>query len=291
MYNSGLVLEGGGNRAIFTSGVLDAFMESGITFPYVIGVSAGSCNGASFLGKNIHRQHDITINYCRDKNYMSASSFRKTGEYLNLEWIFGELTYNLMPLDYETYESSNAVLCAVLTNALTGKAEYFYPKDLREFGCPILRASCALPLVTKGVELENMRYFDGGLADSIPLKRALEDGCQKAVVILTQDKDYVKSPYKGAKLIKKVYKKYPMLVKDILERHDMYNEQLRYVEEQEKQGNVYVIRPAKPLDCSSMDKDTAKLEAIYQLGYRQGQKEIEQVKAYLADENSNEFEE
>lgn len=283
MYNSGLVLEGGGNRAIFTSGVLDAFMESGITFPYVIGVSAGSCNGASFLGKNIRRQHDITINYCRDKNYMSVSSFRKAGEYLNLEWIFGELTYNLMPLDYDTFESSNAVLCAVLTNALTGKAEYFYPKDLREFGCPILRASCALPIVTKGVELGEMYYFDGGLADSIPLKRALEDGCQKAVVILTQDKDYVKSPYKGAKIVQRLYKKYPLLVNDILARHDMYNEQLRYVEKQEALGNVYVIRPAKPLNCSSMERDTTKLEAIYQLGYRQGQKEIEKVKTFLAD--------
>ena len=283
MYNSGLVLEGGGNRAIFTSGVLDAFMESGITFPYVIGVSAGSCNGASFLGKNIRRQHDITINYCRDKNYMSLSSFRKTGEYLNLEWIFGELTYNLMPLDYDTFENSGSVLCAVLTNALTGKAEYFYPKDLREFGCPILRASCALPMVTKGVELDGMHYFDGGLVDSIPLKRALEDGCQKAVVILTQDKDYVKHPYKGAKIVERIYKKYPLLINTILTRHDMYNEQLRYVEEQEKLGNVYVIRPAKPLNCSSIERDTAKLEAIYQLGYRQGQKEIEKIKAFLAD--------
>lgn len=283
MYNSGLVLEGGGNRAIFTSGVLDAFMESGITFPYVIGVSAGSCNGASFLGKNIRRQHDITINYCRDKNYMSVSSFRKTGEYLNLEWIFGELTYHLMPLDYDTFENSGSVLCAVLTNALTGKAEYFYPKELREFGCPILRASCALPVVTKGVELDGMYYFDGGLVDSIPLRRALEDGCQKAVVILTQDKDYVKHPYKGAKIVEKIYKKYPLLVKNILTRHDMYNEQLRYVEEQEKLGNVYVIRPAKPLNCSSIERDTTKLEAIYQLGYRQGQKEVEKVKAFLAD--------
>ena len=283
MYNSGLVLEGGGSRAIFTSGVLDAFMESDITFPYVIGVSAGSCNGASFLGKNIHRQHDITINYCRDKNYMGMDSLRKNGEYLNLEWIFGELTYNLMPLDYDTFENSGAVLCAVLTNALTGKAEYFYPKDLREFGCPILKASCALPIATKGVALDGMHYFDGGLTDSIPLKRALEDGCQKAVVILTQDKSYIKSPYKGAKLIKKIYKKYPLLVNNILNRHDMYNGQLRYIEEQEKLGNVYVIRPTKPLNCSSIERDTTKLEAIYQLGYIQGKKEVEKVKAFLEE--------
>lgn len=112
-YKSGLVLEGGGNRGIYTSGVLDAFIEKGITFPYVIGVSAGSCNAASYIGKNYRRQHDITINYCNDKRYMSVNSIFKNGQYLNLEWDFGELTYNIMPLDYETYESSGTQLCAV----------------------------------------------------------------------------------------------------------------------------------------------------------------------------------
>lgn len=284
MYQSGLVLEGGGNRGIFTSGVLDAFMENGLTFPYVIGVSAGSCNAASFLGKNLHRQHDITINYCRHKNYMGLHAYRQSGEYLNLGWIFGELSYDLMPLDYEAYEKSNAVLCAVVTNALTGKAEYFYPKDLKEFGCPVLRASCAMPLVTKGVVLDGVHYFDGGLADSIPLKRALEDGCRKAVLILTQDRDFVKPPIKAAKIMKLMYKKYPMLSQVIANRHIMYNDQRRYVEEQEKAGNVYVICPSKPLNCSSMENDTLKLESIYQLGYMQGKREIENIKRFLAEE-------
>lgn len=152
-YNSGLVLEGGGSRGIFTSGVLDAFIENKIEFPYVIGVSAGSCNGASFIGKNFRRQHDITINYCNDKRYMSIESIFKNGQYLNLEWDFGELTYNLMPLNYEEYERSKTQLCAVVTNAETGKAEYLYPTDLREFGCAPLKASCALPIATKGVKI------------------------------------------------------------------------------------------------------------------------------------------
>ena len=283
MYSSGLVLEGGGNRGVFTSGVLDAFMENGITFPYVIGVSMGSCNAASFLGKNIRRQHDLTINYCRDKRYSGFSSFRKNGEFLNLEWIFGELTYDIIPLNYENYESSGSVFCAVLTNAQTGKPEYFYPKDLREYGCPIIRASCSMPLVTKGVEISGLRYFDGGVSDSIPLKRALDDGCKKAIVILTQDETFVKQPPKGANAIKRLYKKYPLLTNSLVNRHNMYNEQRKYVEEQEKNGNVLVIRPAKPLNCSSMDKDTTKLEAIYQLGYTQGKKNIEKVKAFLAE--------
>ena len=194
MYKCGLVLEGGGSRGIYTSGVLDVFMENGIEFPYVIGVSAGSCNGASFLGKCIRRQHDITINYINDKRYMGMSHFIKNGEYLNYDWIFGELSYDLMPLNHENFENSGAVYCCVVTNAKTGKAEYFYPKTLRPYGCPEIRASCALPVFTRGCEIDGELYYDGGLVDSIPLEKALDDGCEKAVVILTQCKGYVKQP-------------------------------------------------------------------------------------------------
>ena len=163
MYKSGLVLEGGGIRAIYSSGVLDAFMENDIEFPYVIGVSAGSCNGVSFIGKNIHRMRDITINYSCDERYKSVKSMFKNGEYLNSKWIFGELTYDIYPLDYDTYEQSQAKMCVVATNAMTGKAEYFYPDDFRN-GCEVLRASCALPMATRAVQLGKDFYFDGGIA-------------------------------------------------------------------------------------------------------------------------------
>lgn len=281
MFNRGLVLEGGGNRGVFTSGVLDAFMEAGITFPYVIGVSMGSCNGASFLGQNLHRQHDIIIKYGNDKRYMGFSSFLKTGEYFNMGWLFGELTYDILPLNYDIYENCGSVLCAVLTNAQTGKPEYFYPKSLREYGCHILRASCSMPLVTKGVKIGDFHYYDGGVTDSIPLKRAMDDGCQKIVVILTQDKDFVKPPVKHMNFMKQITRKYPLIADALKNRHTMYNEQKKFVEEQEEKGNAFVIRPERPLDCTSMEKDTVKLEAIYQLGYLQGKKNIEKVKEYL----------
>lgn len=280
-YPSGLVLEGGGSRGIFTSGVLDAFIENKIEFPYVIGVSAGSCNAASFIGKNYRRQHDITINYCNDKRYMSLQSAIRNGEYLNLEWDFGELTYDIMPLDYETYEASGTQLCAVATNAQTGKAEYFYPNDLREYGCPYLRASCALPIATKGVDIGGTRYFDGGVADSIPLKRSFEDGCKKAVVVLTQVRGFVKPAVKQRRAVRMILKKYPALANAVLERHNMYNRQLEYVFEQEKAGRCLVISPARDLDCSSVEKNTDKLERIYQLGYAQGRMKIDEVKEFL----------
>lgn len=280
MYKSGLVLEGGGTRAIYTSGVLDAFMENDITFPYVIGVSAGTCNGASFLGKSLHRQHDITINYSGDKRYMSIRNMLKTGEYLGSEWIFNELSYDISPLDQDTFDNSGSVFCCVVTNAKTGKAEYLYPDSLRPRGCPEIRASCSLPIATKGCEIGGELYFDGGLADSIPLRRAFDDGCRKSVVILTQHKGYQKPPMNPK--LKKAFKKYPKIGEKIVNRHIMYNKQLEYVKEMHDEGLAYVIQPLTPLECGTLEKSKAKLESIYQLGYRQGIESIDKVKAFIS---------
>ncbi len=279
MYSCGLVLEGGGNRSVYTSGVLDAFMENNITFPYVIGVSAGTCNGASFLGKMLHRQHDITLNYANDKRYMGVGNMLKNGEFLNADWIFNELSYDIYPLNQDNFENSGAVFCCVVTNATTGKAEYLYPKSLRKRGCEEIRASCSLPGVTKGYKIGDTLYFDGGLADSIPLERALDDGCQKAVVILTQHRGYVKQP--TSQKLKKVFKKYPLIGEDIANRHIMYNEELQYVRECEKDGSALVIQPSTPLNCPTLEKDKAKLESIYRLGYQNGLENIEKVKEFL----------
>lgn len=280
MYKSGLVLEGGGLRAIYTSGVLDAFMENDIEFPYVIGVSAGSCNGVSFLGKNIHRMRDIYIGYSSDERYMSLKSMFKNGEYLNSKWIFGELSYDMFPLNYENYDSSNAVMCCVATNARTGKPEYFYPKSFRN-GCEELRASCALPVAAKPVKLGKDYYYDGGLTDSIPLKRAFEDGCEKCVVILTQDKGYVKKPMGHPRAVKRTLRHYPLMAEEILVRHKMYNEQRKYVFEQEKLGNALVICSDVPISVPTLEKNPKKLKEIYDIGYRQGLENIDKVREFI----------
>lgn len=280
MYKNGLVLEGGGLRAIYTSGVLDAFMENDIEFPYVIGVSAGSCNGVSFLGKNIHRMRDISIDYSGDERYMSLKSMFKNGEYLNSKWIFGELTYDIFPLNYDTYESSNAVMCCVATNAKTGKPEYFYPKNFRN-GCEELRASCALPIATKPVQLGKDLYYDGGLTDSIPLKRAFEDGCEKCVVILTQDKNYIKKPMGHPKAVKRALRHYPLMAQKVLTRHEMYNAQREYIFEQQRLGNAFVICADKPFNVPTLEKNPQKLREIYGIGYKQGLENIDRVKEFI----------
>ncbi len=281
MFKSGLVLEGGGSRAIYTSGVLDAFIENDITFPYVIGVSAGTCNGASFIGKNFRRQHDITINYVNDKRYMSVKSMIKNGEYLNSEWIFNDLTYDINPLDYDTFEKSKTKFCCVVVNAETGKAGYLYPTTLRPRGCPEIRASCALPLATKGYKINDKLYFDGGLVDSIPLKHAFEDGVEKCVVILTQHRKYQKLPVNQK--MTKLIKKYPKIAETISNRHNLYNEQLKYVDSLRASDKVFVIQPLEPLNCKTLEKNTEKLEKIYQLGYQQGLNLIDDVKKFIND--------
>lgn len=279
MYNSGLVLEGGGTRAIYSAGVLDALLENEISFPYVIGVSAGTCTGASFLGKCKRRYHDLTINYVNDKRYMGVGNMLKTGEFLGSDWIFGELSYDIFPLDYDEFEKSNAVFCCVVANAKTGKAEYLYPKTLRPRGCLEIRASCSMPLVTKGVEIGGELYFDGGLVNSIPLERAIDDGCEKCVVVLTQHKGFQKKAVNPK--MTKLLKKYPQMAKAMETRHDMYNKQLEYVKEMEERGLALVIQPHAPLNCPTLEKNVEKLESIYQLGYKNGLDSVERVKEFL----------
>lgn len=280
MYSSGLVLEGGGNRSIYTSGVLDAFIEKEIEFPYVIGVSAGSCNATSYIAKDYRRQHDIIVNYSNDKHYMGLGNILKGHSFLNTDWIFGELAYDISPLNQDEFDKSNTVLCAVATNALTGKPEYFYPKSMRN-GCDELKASCSLPGVTNGVEIGGTTFFDGGLVDSIPLERAFDDGCKKAVVILTQCKGYAKSPMNPK--VKKIFKKFPKIGEAAVNRHIMYNSQLEFVKQCEENGTALVIQPAAPLNVSTLEKDVSKLESIYQLGYKQGLDRADEIKAFLND--------
>ncbi len=282
MYKNGLVLEGGGTRAVFTSGVLDCFLDNKIEFPYIIGVSAGTCNAVSYISKSYRRQIDITLKYVNDKRYMSVENFLLKGEYLNYDWIFDELSYDLMPINQEIFDNANCHFVSVVTSAETGQAEYLTVPDVHKRGCIELRASCSLPIATKGTEINGKLYFDGGIADSIPAKKALDDNCEKIVVVLTQDVNYIKkSMDKIAPILRKKYKKYPKLADAILNRHNMYNSQLEYVKELEKEGRAYVVRPSHPLHCSTLEKNKDILNDIYKDGYSIAEKNINEIKEFL----------
>jgi predicted patatin/cPLA2 family phospholipase len=280
MYKSGLVLEGGGLRAVYTSGVLDAFMDKGIEFPYIIGVSAGTCNGVSYIAHDRGRMKEITLGYSGDERYMSLKSAFKNGEYLNTDWIFGELSYEMFPLSYDNYDNSKTVMCVGVTNVATGKPEYFYPKDFRE-GCDELKASCALPFFTKPVQIGMDFYCDGGLSDSIPAERAFDDGCAKCVIILTQDRHFVKPPVGREKVVRSLLRKYPTVADVLLNRHNVYNMQREYCFEQEKLGNAMIICPDKPLNCPTLERNSDKLHDIYYTGFGDGLKYADRVKEFI----------
>lgn len=262
----GLVLEGGGMRGIYTSGVLDFFLEKKVNFDYCIGVSAGACNAVSYASKQRKRQYYLYIDYLKDKRYLGLSSFRKTGDFLGTDFIFNELAYNLIPLDAEAFNKSDCKVKAVVTNAITGEAEYMEVKGI-DNECPVVQASSSLPIVSHLVEIDGKYYCDGGMSDSIPLQKSIDDGNEKNVVILTRDETYVKQPA-NTFLVEKVYRQFPKLIDDIKQRHIKYNEQLKFVKEMEEQGKAFVIRPKSPVNIKALNRDLNKLKTLYFDGYQ-----------------------
>ena len=280
MYQAGLVLEGGGNRAIYTSGVLDAFMDQGITFPYVIGVSAGSCNAVSYIGKCRGRQHDISIQYSGDKRFMSLENMIKNGEFLNGEWLFGELSYDLSPLDQEAYDRANTTLCVVVTNALTGKAEYMeVPRRDEKF--LLLQATCALPLMFPIYHLDGKPYLDGGASDAIPFRRAFDQGCDRAIVILTKPRNFVRKAEKLQPLIERKYRQYPNFCQTMRERAEKYNADKEELFELERQGKVLIFAPDSLHGVGRIEHNVEKLRLLWGEGYQHGVERMEELESFL----------
>lgn len=266
MIESGLVVEGGGMRGIYTAGVLDFFMEKNIYFDDCYGVSAGACHLASYLSKQIGRSLKVTLDYINDKRYCSINSLIKTGDMFGVEMLYNRIPNELVLYDYETFNKFKGNFYSVVTNCKTGKAEYMKIQDMKK-DIVTVRASSSLPLLSRIVEINGEEYLDGGITDSIPIKKSIEDGHHKNVVILTRDKTYRKSKASFLNIFKMKYKKYPNLVKAIEDRYKMYNNTIDFIEEKIKSGEVFVIQPKGPVNISRVEKDKKKLKALYDEGY------------------------
>lgn len=266
MIESGLVVEGGGMRGIYTAGVLDFFMEKNIYFDDCYGVSAGACHLSSYLSKQIGRSLKVTLDYINDKRYCSINSLIKTGDMFGVEMLYNRIPNELVLYDYETFNKFKGNFYSVVTNCKTGKAEYMKIQDMKE-DIVTVRASSSLPLLSRIVEINGEEYLDGGITDSIPIKKSIEDGHHKNVVILTRDKTYRKSKASFLNIFKIKYKKYPNLVKAIEDRYKMYNNTIDFIEEKRKSGEVFVIQPKEPVNISRVEKDKTKLKALYDEGY------------------------
>lgn len=266
MIESGLVVEGGGMRGIYTAGVLDFFMEKNIYFDDCYGVSAGACHLSSYLSKQIGRSLKVTLDYINDKRYCSINSLIKTGDMFGVEMLYNRIPNELVLYDYETFNKFKGNFYSVVTNCKTGKAEYMKIQDMKK-DIVTVRASSSLPLLSRIVEINGEEYLDGGITDSIPIKKSIEDGHHKNVVILTRDKTYRKSKASFLNIFKMKYKKYPNLIKAIEDRYKMYNDTIDFIEEKRRSGEAFVIQPKGPVNISRVEKDKRKLKALYDEGY------------------------
>lgn len=264
--NTALVLEGGGLRGVFTCGVLDCFMDHGIRFPFTVGVSAGACNGLSYMSGQRGRAKSSNIDLMDKHHYVGLKYLLTQGCIMDFKLLFEDFPEKIIPYDYEAYFSNPDRYVMVTTNCLTGKAEYLEEKSSSERVMSIVRASSSLPYVTKITYVDGIPMLDGGIADSIPVRFALDQGYEKLVVILTRNRGYRKKEGK-TRIAKAFYRKYHALQNALMERNIVYNRTMDLIESLEDQGKITVIRPIRPVEVGRMEKDTAKLSALYQEGY------------------------
>ncbi len=280
-HNSGLVLEGGGMRGMYTAAVLDVFLEQGVTFDKIVGVSAGALFGVNFVSGQKGRVIRYNKKYNGDKNYMGIRPLLKEGNIVSTEYAYHRVPEKLDPFDNAAYMKSETEFYAVVTHVDSGSPEYIKVTDVfRQMDT--LRASGSLPFVSRPVEINGRMYLDGGISDSIPYRfLQKEKGCDKTVVILTRDLDYRKKP-SSPRLMHLLCRKMPAIEKNMLVRSEKYNQAVEELCEMEKRGEVFIIRPSEPIEIGRIEKDPEKLQAVYDLGRKDALSEIEKLKEYLS---------
>ncbi|SDN74422.1 Predicted phospholipase, patatin/cPLA2 family [Paenibacillus sp. yr247] len=281
MEGIGLVLEGGGMRGVYTAGVLEYFMEQDLYFPYVVGVSAGACNAASYISKQPGRNKKVTIDYIGDHRYLSYRNLVRHKSIFGMDFIFNELPNKLVPFDYDAFYNSPQQFAIGTTDAHTGEPVYYTKHQLMQQTMPIIQASSSLPFVAKPILYEGRTLFDGGLVDPIPVQKSLADGNRKHIIVLTKEQGYRKSPFKQRWLAKSFYPQYNGLVNVLVNRSEIYNRTLETVEQMEAEGSAIVIRPSSKVVVSRMEKDPKKLEALHKLGYEDAKRLGSQLKQWL----------
>lgn len=279
----GLVLEGGAMRGMFSAGVMDVMLENNIEFDGMIGVSAGAAFGCNFKSKQIGRVIRYNSTYCRDKRYCGLRSLLFTGNLYGADFCYHELPEQIDLFDNETYINSPMEFYLVCTDIETGEAVYRKCDDFYYENLEWVRASAAMPIVSKIVEVGGYKLLDGGIADSIPLQYFEERGYEKNVVVLTQPRDYQKEKNKLLPIIKVVYRKYPKFVEAAARRHEMYNNTLEYIMEEERKGNVLVIAPDEKLPLKKLERNPERLRAVHEIGRKKALDKLEEIKRFLAE--------
>lgn len=278
---TGLILEGGAMRGLFSAGVIDVFMENGIEFDAAIGVSAGAAFGCNYKSRQIGRVIRYNKRFAKDKRFCSIRSLIKTGDLFGAEFCYHTIPDELDLFDTEAYLANPMEFYVVVTDVETGKAVYINSDEEGDDSLECFRASASMPLVSRPVEIKGKKYLDGGIADSVPIQYFESIGYTKNVIILTQPADFVKKPSSAAKLMKYALKEYPKVAETMADRHNEYNGTLKYIAEKEKSGDALVIRPEAPLDIGRVEHNPDKMQKVYDLGRAAGEKYLDAVKNFI----------
>ena len=268
--NTGLVLEGGGMRGVFTSGVLDGFMKHDLYFRYVVAVSAGACNGMSYISRQPRRARISNIDYLARYKYIGIRHLVTQGCIFDRDLLYDKFPNQYLPFDFDTFFNSPSTFEMVTTNCLTGQPMYLSERHDRQRALDIVRASSSLPYVSKIVMVDGTPMLDGGIVDSIPLQRAIDTGHAFNVLVLTRNKGY-RNTGRDYKIPRFVYRNYPRLRVALSRRIAAYNEQLDWIDRMEAEGRIVCIRPQRPMEVTRMEKDTARLERLYEEGFALGE--------------------
>lgn len=269
--HTALVLEGGGMRGVFTSGVLDWMIDHGITFPYLVGVSAGSSNALSFASHQRGRGKYIFADLQAERHYLGVRNIFRYRSIMDMDLLYHELPESLWPYDYAAYKANPMRVESVATDCLTGKAVYLEEKEDPERIIDIVRASSSLPFACPIAQVDGIPMLDGGIADSIPLQRAIEQGYKHAVVVLTRHRGYRKEE-KPLRIPSFVYSRYPQLREALRTRGERYNAQLAMVEQLEQEGRIIVVRPNHPVEVARIETNMDKMNELYRHGFEMAEK-------------------
>ena len=284
---TGLILEGGAMRGMFTAGVMDVMLEAGIAFDGVVGVSAGAAFGCNYVSGQIGRVLRYNTKYASDKRYSGLGVLLREGNLFSTPFCYHELPLKLDPFDFDAFSRSKTAFHIICTDVETGQAVCHRYGGWEDHGFDWIRASASMPLVSQMVEIDGRKYLDGGIADSVPVKTYEALGYCRNVVILTQPKGYVKKKNKLIPLMKLKYPQYPKLVKTMANRHLGYNGTLAYIEEGERNGRLLVIRPSEKLNIGRAEKNPEKLREVYQLGRAAAEARLAEIRAFTARNGSH----
>ncbi|MDD6174644.1 MAG: patatin family protein [Firmicutes bacterium] len=281
---TGLVMEGGAMRGMFTAGVTDVLMENGITFDGGIGVSAGATFGCNYKSKQIGRAFRYNKQYCRDPRYVGIRSLLTTGNLYNEQFAYHELPERLDVFDAHTFAENPMEFYVVCTDVQTGNPVYHRCEQGGAEDIEWMRASASMPMVSRIVRIGERLLLDGGVSDSIPLRYFEQIGYRKNVVILTQPNGFIKKKNSLLPVLRAALREYPALVQALAERHLRYNETLAYIETQRQNGNVLVIQPPESLQIGAVERRAEELERVYRIGRKEAQNRLEQVSEFLNDQ-------